>query len=173
MGTKMRWIALGLLSVLVASGCEDSAVEGLKGRWNGTINCAVDVADVTMSLQVFDETISGDAVTRLKEINTDWKVKGAQDVLDRTARCRDDTCTTSDDCVDRGGGQCNQFGICQPCEINENWRRVTLTLSENPQSPEVVMVLERFGDARLSGTIKGFCRDEKLAEPRVVVSKDE
>ena len=149
---------------LVVVGCDDSAVEGLKGRWTGSIACTVGAADVTLGLRVQGDRIVGDAITRSNKINSDWRVEGAQRELQRNTACRDDTCVTDDDCVDRGGGTCNEHGICDPCEVTENWRRVTLVLIDaDVQSPNPEMRLERFGDQRLVGEIEAFCPGDPVA----------
>lgn len=167
--TAFRWISV----VIALGGCQSSAVEGLKGRWNGRIACAVDVSELTMGLQVLGEGISGAALTRANELNRDWSVEGFQETLERTTSCRDDTCVTDADCEGRGGGTCGERGICAPCTEVETWRRVTLTLKDTDvQSPDPVMVLERFGDERLAGTIQNYCRDENLATPSVELEKE-
>lgn len=172
--TMTPMIALRWIAVLCAlGGCQASAVEGLQGRWTGRIACAVDVSDITLGLQVLGESITGSALTRAKELNRDWEVSGYQESLDRTTSCRDDSCTTDEDCAGRGGGTCDERGVCVPCTEEERWRRVTLTLKDaDVQSPDPVLPLERLGDERLVGTIQGYCRDENLATPSVELNKE-
>ena len=166
--------ALALAFLVTWAGCDDGAVAGLKGRWVGTIGCAVDTAEVTIGLQLSGEQLVGDAITRVNEINSDWRIEGAQRTLQRTTRCRDDTCETDADCASRGGGSCNRFGICDTCEEREDWREVTLTMiDEDVQSTDPVMTLERFGDDRLAGSVAGFCPDENLGTPSVELGKEQ
>jgi hypothetical protein len=169
------------LFLLVA--CDDPAVSGLEGQWAGSISCATSSSGLTLLLQVLGDTLGGTAVTRTQEVDTKWEVKGSQqeaksteslvEGIEREPSCSDDSCINTSDCADRGGGVCNAFGLCEPCDDGRPWRRVTLNLKDDDvQSIDPVIVLERFGDVRMTGTIQSFCTDEDKAPPHVAVEKD-
>jgi hypothetical protein len=87
-----------LLLLLPAAGCIDEELQGLDGRWEGTISCFEGDSDVTMGFEIEGAGLGGTAQIRAKENNTSWKVQGIV-----AHSCDQDTCTKSRDCPDEHG----------------------------------------------------------------------
>lgn len=194
---RLRWGLL--LSVLVlGAGCEESSVASLQGRWDGEIRCAKDTSTISISFEINGESIGGNAYTRTLGVTKEWRLSGRRIGCVRYARCPDDSCSSQAECktkhistpidditygdeecpaeAEPGLGEssfCNPQGICQPCLEPRGYSRLLLPLADdNEQIPDPMLDVARAGEIRLEGTIRGFCPDEFLAEPQVVLTKE-
>lgn len=159
-----------------AGGCGSASSEALRGRWNGTIVCAGDTSDITLSLQPDGKRFIGTGTTRTKGSNATWDLRGEQREEQREEECADDRCTTDKECVGRGPGGGNarcDVSRCTPCREKKPWTRILIKLvDDNVQLPDPELDLEREGDLKLVGTVRAFCPDEQVQTPRVSLRKE-
>lgn len=193
---RLRWLPV-ICALLFANGCAESSLESLQGRWDGEIRCAKDTSTISISFEISD-SIGGNAYIRTLGVTKEWRLRGRQISCLRYARCPDDSCTTQSECKSRhvstpldaisygekecpaeaepGLGQssfCNPQGICQPCLQAQSYARLLLPLTDdNEQIPDPTLDVARAGETRLEGTIRGFCPDELLSDPKVVLTKE-
>ena len=107
--------AMALLLSAQATGCVDSDLEGLEGRWQGTIYCYEGESDLTLGLQIEGDKLVGTAQIRAKENNTSWTVSGKA-----TKSCEQDTCRTDKDCPSSSGEPRTCGGAVSSAEANYN-----------------------------------------------------
>lgn len=165
--------------VLLTVGCEESDVEGLKGRWSGKIICDGQTSDLSMSLRVEGELVYGDVQIVTKNSKSDYEGRGGQNEEMRLTECNNNLCDGDEDCTGAydkegalGNSHCNN-GLCDPCFESDLWQHVSLTLKdENIQIADPLLELWRYSDTRMEGTIHKYCPDEKLLTPQVLLTRD-
>jgi hypothetical protein len=196
-----QFLFIGVASLLVLlAGCQDTALEGLEGRWSGKIACFEATSDITMGLTVEGEVLVGTAQIRNKDQTTEWDIRGTP-----VKTCNDDICRWEQDCPsdtgelrkcgvnpvceaavkqrpgcsgDGGSGmECDPCLNCQPCLLCEKcdpqWLPITFTFKDiNVQLPDPWLKIWRYGNTFLKGTIQSFCLDEENQVPGVELSKD-
>jgi hypothetical protein len=196
----MARFCLALWVVLALAACQESKLQGLEGRWDGTVICVGGTVQVTMSLSVEGNSLSGSAQTRYKDNNKQWDVKGKG-----ATTCQEDSCHSDRDCplgFDDGdaqagelrkcalnpvcaqrcqtgdaGGNCDPCANCKPCQLclncQESWLPVLLTYAdEDVLIPDPELKLWRFGDFFLKGSIVDYCPDGQTLHAEVELRKN-
>jgi len=164
-------VLAGLLALPVMA-CEETAVETIRGRWNGEVECASETRDITLALDVNADRISGAAFTRTRDTEKEWSVTGEQQQVEKEIRCRDDSCADTPECVSKGGNRCVE-GVCEGCVQQTMVFEVTITLrDEDVQIPDPTLTLQRLGESSMEGSISAFCPEDSATPPRVSLLKD-
>jgi hypothetical protein len=183
---------------LLLAGCEESVLEGMAGRWAGTVFCFSGEGELTMHLTIEGSKLVGTGQTRFKGNNKSWKATGSA-----ATSCIEDTCRSYRDCpfgydtgdfragdlrkciinptcaakCKSGDPKCDPCQECKPCQIcdrcREDWLPVNLLFEDDHVLvPDPELKLWRFGSAFIKGSIYDFCPDAKALWPVVELHKD-
>lgn len=171
-GIRRAWGATAVVLGLALVACDDSTLDTLRGRWGGSIRCGARQYEVLLVLDVFADRVSGTAVTSTQNLDKEWTVRGSQRESEQQVPCADDTCTSNDDCIEKGGTLCDDQGLCQDCKEVERINALDLTLEDaDIQLANPVFDLRRTGNSRMVGSISSFCPDGEQADPGVELVK--
>lgn len=198
---RAAFIQIALALLLFGSGCQDSELKGMEGRWTGTIYCFNGSSELSMFFTLEGSTLVGTAQIRYKDNNKDWEARGSAG-----GSCEDDTCRTDRDCPlgfntgDASAGDlrkcvlnqkckdkcvkgdtllpgCDPCENCTPCQVcdacSTGWLPIKVVLSdEDVLIPDPQLKLWRIGTSFLKGSVFDYCPDEQSLHPVVELHKD-
>jgi hypothetical protein len=164
--------ALLVMGATLAVSCSDGDIDSLRGSWTGRILCSNSQHDITLRVEVFDNRLSGEGVTRSSGLDKTWSMRGDVAQQDQEQACTNDTCTSNQQCIDKGGTACDELGRCLNCTETIEVSRVSLTLEDDDvQLVNPTLSLTRLGSERMEGAIESFCPDDGQGAPTVQLTK--